>query len=232
FLYPLLQGYDSVAMKADVELGGTDQIFNLLVGRDLQKEAGLEPQVVLTMPLLEGLDGVQKMSKSLDNYIGIDEAPGEIFGKLMSASDDLMWRYFDLLSFRASSEIEQLKKEVEDGTNPRDIKMQLAEEISARFHGQQAGVTARDEFINRFRHGQIPDDMPEVVYEAKEGTASLVHVIKHANLTTSTSEAIRMINQGAVKVGGVKVSDRDTQLDKGEYVIQVGKRKFAKVVIK
>ncbi|MGK0297147.1 MAG: tyrosyl-tRNA synthetase [Gammaproteobacteria bacterium] len=232
FLYPLLQGYDSVAMKADVELGGTDQIFNLLVGRDLQKEAGLEPQVVLTMPLLEGLDGVQKMSKSLDNYIGIDEAPGEIFGKLMSVSDDLMWRYFDLLSFRATSDIEQLKTEVEEGANPRDIKMQLADEITARFHGQQAGVTARDEFINRFRHGQIPDDMPEVVYEAKEATASLVHVIKQANLTTSTSEAIRMINQGAVKVDGVKVSDRDTQLDNGEYVIQVGKRKFAKVTIK
>jgi tyrosyl-tRNA synthetase len=232
FLYPLLQGYDSVAMKADVELGGTDQIFNLLVGRDLQKEAGQEPQVVLTMPLLEGLDGVQKMSKSLDNYIGIDEAPGEIFGKIMSVSDDLMWRYFDLLSFRASHEIEQLKKEVGDGANPRDIKMQLANEITARFHGEQAGVTARDEFINRFRHGQMPEDMPEVVYEAKEGIASLVHVIKHANLTTSTSEAIRMINQGAVKVGGVKVSDRDTQLDKGEYVIQVGKRKFAKVTIK
>jgi tyrosyl-tRNA synthetase len=232
FLYPLLQGYDSVAMKADVELGGTDQIFNLLVGRDLQKEVGQEPQVVLTMPLLEGLDGVQKMSKSLDNYIGIDEAPGEIFGKLMSVSDDLMWRYFDLLSFRASNEIEQMKKEVEDGANPRDIKMQLADEITARFHGQQAGKSARDEFINRFRHGQIPEDMPEVVYEAKEGTASLVHVIKQVNLTTSTSEAIRMINQGAVKVSGVKVSDRDTQLDKGEYVIQVGKRKFARVTIK
>jgi tyrosyl-tRNA synthetase len=156
FLYPLIQGYDSVAMKADVELGGTDQIFNLLVGRDLQKDAGQEPQVVITMPLLEGMDGVQKMSKSLDNYIGIDEAPGEIFGKLMSVSDELMWRYFDLLSFRTISEIQQLKKEVEEGSNPRDIKLQLAAEITSRFHGQPAGDSARDEFINRFRHGQIP----------------------------------------------------------------------------
>ena len=232
FLYPLMQGYDSVAMKADVELGGTDQKFNLLMGRELQKDAGQEPQIVLTMPLLVGLDGAQKMSKSYGNYIGIDEPPGEIFGKVMSVSDDLMWRYFELLSFRPSSEIEDLKQSVNEGMNPRDVKIQLAEEIVARFHNENAANNARDEFANRFRHGQLPEDMPEVVYQAKEGSAAVVLVIKHANLTQSTSEAIRMINQGAVKVGGEKISDKDTQLDNGEYVIQVGKRKFAKVTIK
>ena len=233
FLYPLMQGYDSVAMKADVELGGTDQKFNLLVGRDLQKDAGQEPQVVLTMPLLEGLDGVQKMSKSLDNYVGIDEPAGEIFGKLMSVSDELMWRYFDLLSFRPTTEIEQLKHQVEEGENPRDIKIQLAEEITARFHDQKATDTAREDFINRFRHGQLPDDIPEVTYQATDGIAALVHVLKQAGLTASTSEAIRMINQGAVKVGGEKISDKDSKLNVSEsYVIQVGKRKIAKVTIK
>ena len=233
FLYPLIQGYDSVAMKADVELGGTDQKFNLLMGRGQQKDAGQEPQVVLTMPLLEGTDGVQKMSKSLGNYIGIDEAPAEIYGKLMSISDGLMWRYFDLLSFKPAAEIQQMKHSMEEGVNPRDIKMQLAEEITARFHGSQAGITAREEFINRFRHGQDPDEIPELVIESDESITPLVLVLKQAGLTKSTSEAIRMINQGGVKIGGEKISDKDTQLDKGaEYVIQVGKRKFAKVTIK
>ena len=233
FLYPLIQGYDSVAMKADVELGGTDQKFNLLMGRGQQKDAGQEPQVVLTMPLLEGTDGVQKMSKSLGNYIGIDEAPAEIYGKLMSISDGLMWRYFDLLSFKPAAEIQQMKHSMEEGVNPRDIKMQLAEEITARFHGSQAGITAREEFINRFRHGQDPDEIPELVIESDENITPLVLVLKQAGLTKSTSEAIRMINQGGVKIGGEKISDKDTQLDKGaEYVIQVGKRKFAKVTIK
>ena len=233
FLYPLMQGYDSVAMRADVELGGTDQKCNLLMGRDLQKDAGQEPQVVLTMPLLEGTDGVQKMSKSLGNYIGIDEAPGEIFGKLMSVSDELMWRYFDLLSFRAGTEILQLKQQVEEGANPRDIKMQLAEEITSRFHGTGAGNSAREEFINRFRHGQEPEDIPKSVFDSEQGTAPLVLVLKHAGLTQSTSEAIRMIKQGAVKIGGEKVSDKDTQLDSGqEYILQVGKRKFARVTVK
>ena len=232
FLYPLLQGYDSVAMRSDVELGGTDQKFNLLVGRDLQKEGGLEPQIVITTPLLEGLDGVQKMSKSLDNYIGIDEPATEIFGKLMSISDELMWRYFDLLSFRPFAEIKRLKEDVKNGVNPRDIKIQLAEEITSRFHGQQAGKLARDEFINQFRHGQLPEDILEIVYESTKANAPLVLVMKYANLTDSTSDAIRMINQGAVKIGGEKVSDKDTQLEKGtEYVIQVGKRKFARVTI-
>ena len=232
FLYPLLQGYDSVAMRSDVELGGTDQKFNLLVGRDLQKGEGLEPQIVITTPLLEGLDGVQKMSKSLDNYIGIDEPATEIFGKIMSISDELMWRYFDLLSFRPFAEIKRLKEDVKNGVNPRDIKIQLAEEITSRFHGQQAGKLARDEFINQFRHGQLPEDISEIVYESTKANAPLVLVMKYANLTDSTSDAIRMINQGAVKIGGEKVSDKDTQLEKGtEYVIQVGKRKFARVTI-
>jgi tyrosyl-tRNA synthetase len=226
-----MQGYDSVAMKADVELGGTDQKFNLLVGRDLQKEAGQEPQVVLTMPLLEGLDGVQKMSKSLGNYVGIDEAPDEIFGKLMSISDDLMWRYYDLLSFLPVEEIRKLKVSVENGVNPRDIKLQLAEEITARFHGQKPADAAKETFINRFRYGQIPDDMPGVSYDTKNAGAALVLVLKYANLTSSTSEAIRMINQGAVKLGGEKVTDKDLQLEKGEHIIQVGKRKFAKVTV-
>ncbi len=233
FLYPLMQGYDSVAMEADVELGGTDQIFNLLMGRELQKDAGQEPQIVLTMPLLEGLDGVQKMSKSYGNYIGIDEPPGEIFGKLMSVSDDLMWRYFELLSFRPTNEIEGLKQSVNDGMNPRDIKIQLAEEIVARFHDEKAANNARDEFANRFRHGQLPEEIPEVSVESNDGEAALVHVLKQAGLTSSTSEAIRMIKQGAVKIDNEKVSDKDLKLQSGDSnIIQVGKRKVAKVTIK
>jgi tyrosyl-tRNA synthetase len=228
-----MQGYDSVAMEADVELGGTDQIFNLLMGRELQKDAGQEPQIVLTMPLLEGLDGVQKMSKSYGNYIGIDEPPGEIFGKLMSVSDDLMWRYFELLSFRPTNEIEGLKQSVNDGMNPRDIKIQLAEEIVARFHDEKAANNARDEFANRFRHGQLPEEIPEVSVESNDGEAALVHVLKQAGLTSSTSEAIRMIKQGAVKIDNEKVSDKDLKLQSGDSnIIQVGKRKVAKVTIK
>ncbi|NNE37590.1 MAG: tyrosine--tRNA ligase, partial [Gammaproteobacteria bacterium] len=223
FLYPLMQGYDSVAMKADVELGGTDQKFNLLMGRELQKAAGQEPQVVVTMPLLEGLDGVQKMSKSYGNYIGIDEPPGEIFGKVMSVSDDLMWRYFELLSFRPTLEIEDLRQQVTDGMNPRDVKIQLAEEITTRFHDDKAAGHAKDEFINRFRHGQLPDEIPEVTVGSSEGEVALVHVLKQAGLTSSTSEAIRMIKQGAVKIEGEKVSDKDLKFTSGESnIIQVG----------
>jgi tyrosyl-tRNA synthetase len=233
FLYPLMQGYDSVAMKTDVEMGGTDQKFNLLVGRELQKEAGQEPQVILTMPLLEGLDGVKKMSKSLDNFVGIDEPPGEMFGKLMSASDELMWRYFELLSFRPMSEINGLKKQVEEGANPRDIKMQLADEIITRFHSAKDAADAKDEFINRFRHGQIPDEMPEVEIQSDDGDVGIAQVLKQSTLTSSTSEAFRMIKQGAVKVDGEKISDRDTRLEsKNTHVVQVGKRKFARIIIK
>jgi tyrosyl-tRNA synthetase len=233
FLYPLMQGYDSVAMKADVELGGTDQKFNLLVGRELQKEAGQEPQVILTMPILEGLRGVEKMSKSLDNYVGIDEPGPEMFGKLMSISDELMWRYFELLSFRPISDINQLKQEISEGKNPRDIKMQLAHEIVARFHGKSAGDAAQDEFINRFRHGAVPDEMPEVDVQSEQGKLPLAIILKQSGLTPSTSEAYRMIVQGAVRIDGERVSERDIQLADGQsYVIQVGKRKFARVSVK
>ncbi len=233
FLYPLMQGYDSVAMKADVELGGTDQKFNLLMGRELQKGAGQKPQVVVTMPLLEGLDGVQKMSKSYGNYIGIDEPPGEIFGKVMSVSDELMWRYFELLSFRPTIEIEGLKQQIKEGMNPRDVKIQLAEEITARFHDDKAAAQAKDEFINRFRHGQLPDEIPEVSVDSDNGEVALVHILKQAGLTSSTSEAIRMIKQGAVKIEGKKVSEKDLKFKPGdENIIQVGKRKVAKVTIK
>jgi len=233
FLYPLMQGYDSVAMKADVELGGTDQKFNLLMGRELQKEEGQEPQVIVTLPILEGLDGVQKMSKSQDNYIGINEAPGEMFGKIMSVSDELMWRYYELLSFRPENEIKKLKTKVREGTNPRDIKIQLAEEIVARFHNKKVSDAARDEFINRFRHGQLPEDMPEVEFNAGTGGTPLVMLLKQSNLTSSTSEAMRMISQGGVRVDGEKISDKDTKLGAGKsYVVQVGKRKFARITIK
>lgn len=233
FLYPLMQGYDSVAMKADVELGGTDQKFNLLVGRELQKEAGQEPQVILTMPILEGLDGIQKMSKSLDNYIGITEPPGEMFGKIMSVSDELMWRYFELLSFRPLAEIEKMKNAVnQEGVNPRDIKITLAEEIIARFHSQKAADKAREDFISRFRHGQVPEDIPELEFIANEGVVPVVMILKQSNLTTSTSEAVRMIGQGAVRIDGEKISNRDAELVSGNtYVIQVGKRKFARVTV-
>jgi tyrosyl-tRNA synthetase len=232
FLYPLIQGYDSVAMKADVELGGTDQKFNLLVGRELQKHYGQEPQVVLTMPILEGLDGVQKMSKSLNNYIGIADAPDEMFGKIMSISDELMWRYFELLSFRPMEEIGQFKQDVEGGANPRDIKFLLAEEIIARFHDQAAATQARENFIARFQKGAMPDEMPEVELSAASGPIPIANLLKEAGLTGSTSESLRMLKQGAVKLDGEKVEDKGMVFDAGStQVVQVGKRKFARVSV-
>jgi tyrosyl-tRNA synthetase len=231
FLYPLCQGYDSVAMRADVELGGTDQKFNLLVGRELQKHYGQAPQCVLTMPLLEGLDGVNKMSKSLGNYIGIDEAPREIFGKVMSISDELMWRYFDLLSFRDSAEIARLKASVASGLNPRDVKVMLGQELVTRFHSRGSAEEALAEFEARFRQGVLPDDMPELSLHI-DGPVLLVQVLKQAGLTASTSEALRMIEQGAVRANGDKVLDKSLAITLGETVIlQVGKRKFAKVTL-
>lgn len=231
FLYPLCQGYDSVAMRADVELGGTDQKFNLLVGRELQKQEGLAPQCVLMMPLLEGLDGVNKMSKSLGNYIGIAESPREIFGKLMSISDDLMWRYFDLLSFRSSAEIVGLKSDVEAGRNPRDVKVLLAKELVARFHGQREAEEALAEFDARFRRGALPEDMPEVNVPAGRGIP-VFQVLKQAGLTASTSEALRMIEQGAVRLNGERIEDKGLVLSAGQNVVlQIGKRKFANVVL-
>ncbi|HMW53491.1 MAG TPA: tyrosine--tRNA ligase [Rhodocyclaceae bacterium] len=233
FLYPLCQGYDSVALKADVELGGTDQRFNLLMGRELQKNAGQSPQCVLTMPLLEGLDGVNKMSKSLGNYIGIYEPPGEIFGKIMSVSDDLMWRYYDLLSFRSSAEVAGLKEAVQTGRNPRDVKVALAQEIVARFHGEPAADAALTDFEARFQRNAIPDDLPEVAISGGETGLSVVAVLKQAGLTGSTSEAMRMIDQGGVRLNGEKVSDKGLVLKAGAVVVlQVGKRKFARVTLR
>ena len=232
FLYPLIQGYDSVAMKADVELGGTDQKFNLLVGRELQKHYGQKPQVIMTMPILEGLDGVQKMSKSLGNYIGISEPADEMFGKLMSISDDLMWRYFNLLSFRPLRDIEQMRREVAGGLNPRDIKFQLCQEIVARFHDRGAAQTAQANFVARFQKGNIPEDMPEVVLSAEGGNLGIASVLKGAGLTGSTSEAFRMIQQGAVRIDGERVTDRDMTLPAGcTHVIQIGKRRFARITV-
>ncbi len=232
FLYPLCQGYDSVAMRADVELGGTDQKFNLLVGRELQKHYGQAPQCVLMMPLLEGLDGVNKMSKSLNNYVGINEPPREIFGKLMSVSDVLMWRYYDLLSFRGNDEIARLRQEVADGRNPRDVKVMLAQEIVARFHGQAAAVDALADFEARFRQGALPDDMPEVSIAVEGGSIGVLQVLKQAGLTASTSEAMRMIDQGGVKIDGAKVEDKGLVMPApAQFVVQVGKRKFARVTL-
>ncbi|MCK5481225.1 MAG: tyrosine--tRNA ligase [Gammaproteobacteria bacterium] len=233
FLYPLIQGYDSVAMKADVELGGTDQKFNLLVGRELQKHYKQKPQVILTMPLLEGLDGVQKMSKSLNNYIGITEPPDEMFGKIMSISDDLMWRYFELLSFRPLEEIGQLKQAVIEGANPRDVKFQLGQEIVARFHDKAAAESAQANFIARFQKGAMPDDMPEKELTAADGGMPIANLLRDAGLTSSTSEAMRMIKQGAVKVDGNRIEDKGISFDPGSsHVFQVGKRKFARVTIR
>lgn len=230
FLYPLCQGYDSVALKADVEMGGTDQKFNLLVGRELQKHYGQAPQCVLTVPLLEGLDGVNKMSKSLGNYIGIAESPREIFGKTMSVSDDLMWRYFLLLSFRPMREVEQLRVDVAEGRNPRDVKVMLAQELVGRFHGARAAEDALAEFEARFRQGALPDDMPEVNVPVGEDGLALVQVLKQAGLTASSSEAMRMITQGAVRINGERVEDRELILMGAQTVVlQVGKRKFASV---
>ncbi len=233
FLYPLIQGYDSVAMKADVELGGTDQKFNLLVGRELQKSYGQEPQVVLTMPILEGINGVDKMSKSLNNYIGIHEAADEMFGKIMSISDDLMWRYFELLSFRPMSEIGAFKQAVEEGTNPRDIKYELAKEIVGRFHGGHAAANqAMRNFIARFRKGDIPDDMPEITVKSSDGQLPIANLLKEAKLVNSTTDAMRMIKQGAVKIDGEKVSDTKLPISAGTtQVYQVGKRRFARVTV-
>ena len=233
FLYPLIQGYDSVALKADVELGGTDQKFNLLVGRQLQEAYGQEPQVVITLPILEGLDGVQKMSKSLNNYIGITDPPEEMFGKVMSISDDLMWRYFELLSFRPMSEIDAWREAVSAGENPRDIKIRLAEELVERFHSKEQAVSAHQAFIARFQKGQIPDEMPECSLETPEGGYPVANLLKDAGLVKSTSEALRMIKQGAVRIDGERLADQGLVLPAGgSLVLQVGKRRFARAVLK
>ncbi len=232
FLYPLVQGYDSVALKADVELGGTDQKFNLLVGRQLQQEFGQKPQIVITTPLLEGLDGVQKMSKSLGNYIGITDPAGEMFGKIMSVSDDLMWRYFEVLSFRTLDDINALKKSVADGMNPRDAKFELGREIVARFHSEADAEAAQQEFVARFQQGAMPDEIPEVSMDSQNGTLGIAHLLKNAGLVSSTSEAFRMIKQGAVRIDGERVEDRSLVLAAGTtHVYQVGKRKFARVTL-
>ena len=232
FLYPLVQGYDSVALKADIELGGTDQKFNLLVGRQLQQDFGQEPQVIMTTPLLEGLDGVQKMSKSLGNYVGITDAPGEMFGKLMSISDELMWRYFEVLSFRSLDDIEALKAKVSEGMNPRDAKFELGREIVARFHDEAAAEAAQAEFVARFQKGAMPDDMPEISVEAQDGNLGIAHLLKRAGLVSSTSEAFRMIKQGAVKIDGERIEDRGLEIPAGSTsVYQVGRRRFARVSV-
>ncbi|MGD7034221.1 tyrosine--tRNA ligase [Methylotuvimicrobium buryatense] len=232
FLYPLIQGYDSVAMKADVELGGTDQKFNLLVGRQLQEIYGQKPQVVMTMPILEGLDGVQKMSKSLNNYIGVADAPDDMFGKIMSISDELMWRYFELLSFRSVDEINRWRAQCQEGANPRDCKVSLAQEIIERFHGLSAAQKALENFEARFQKGQMPEEMEELTLASMDEGYPIANLLKDAGLTGSTSESLRMIKQGAVKIDGEKVSDNKLYVAKGsEHVYQVGKRKFARVKI-
>ena len=232
FLYPLIQGYDSVALKADMELGGTDQKFNLLMGRELQGHFGQSRQCILTMPLLEGLDGVNKMSKSLGNYVGINEPPNEIFGKLMSVPDTLMWKYIELLSFESLATIQKWRQEVEAGRNPRDIKVGFAQEIVARFHNKAAAEAALADFEARFRQGALPEDMPEVSIPATAGSLPIANVIKEAGLTATTSEALRMIQQGGVKLDGEKISDKALQLAAGaSVVLQIGKRKFARVKI-
>ncbi|MTI64478.1 tyrosine--tRNA ligase [Methylophaga sp.] len=230
FLYPLIQGYDSVVLDADVELGGTDQKFNLLMGRELQKAYGKSPQCILTMPILEGLDGVQKMSKSLNNYIGINDSPKDIFGKLMSISDDLMWRYIELLSFRNVNEIDDWRQQVEQGRNPIEIKKEFAQEMVARFHGEQAADEARGGFENQFKKGELPDDIPEITLSVGGEGMLIANVLKEAGLTSSTSDAMRMIKQGAVKIDGEKVDDKSLLIAPGvEGVFQVGKRKFARI---
>ena len=228
FLYPLIQGYDSVALESDVELGGTDQKFNLLMGRELQKQAGMEQQVILTMPILEGLDGVQKMSKSLDNYIGIDDKPDDMFGKIMFISDELMWRYLELLSFESLETIASWKTEIENGENPRNIKFRLAEEIITRFHSNDDAKQAQQNFINRFAKNKAPDEMPEFSFDVGIKIANL---LKDASLVNSTSDAFRMIKEGAAKIEGKKITDRNLEPKSGTAVYQVGKRKFARVTI-
>jgi len=233
FIYPLVQGYDSVALKADIELGGTDQKFNLLMGRELQKHHGQPAQCVLTMPLLEGLDGINKMSKSLGNYIGVTDTPQDMFGKLMSISDTLMWRYLELLSFRSIGEIAAWRGEVDGGRNPRDIKVLLAQEIVARFHNRQAAEAALAEFEARFRQGVLPDDMPEVDVPAPGSSIAVPQLLKQAGLVEGTSEAIRMIQQGAVKLDGQRVDDKSVVVKAGTVVVaQVGKRKFARITVR
>ncbi|MEO3867079.1 tyrosine--tRNA ligase [Rheinheimera fenheensis] len=231
FLYPLVQGWDSVALEADVEMGGTDQRFNLLMGRELQKDEGQRPQTVMMVPLLEGLDGVQKMSKSLGNYVGITDAPNEMFGKIMSISDELMWRYYDLLSFRPLAEVAALKQQVAEGANPRDIKILLAKEIIARFHDEASAQAAHQDFIQRFSKNALPDDIPELTISCEGDSMPIANLLKEAGLVDSTSEAIRMIKQGAVKLNGEqKIDDTKLEITKGSSEIyQVGKRKFAKV---
>lgn len=232
FLYPLVQGYDSVALKADVELGGTDQKFNLLVGRQLQEQYGQEPQVVMTMPLLEGLDGINKMSKSMGNYVGITDTPDEMFGKLMSISDELMWKYFDLLSFRSNAELQSLKKEVMEGRNPRDVKFELAGEIVARFHGKFSAVDAHNNFVSRFQRGQLPEDLQERVINTNGAGIGLSTLLKQIDFAPSTSAGNRLIEQGGVKVNSEKIADIKAKLEAGSsYVVQAGKRNAAKVTI-
>ena len=232
FLYPLVQGYDSVALRADVELGGTDQKFNLLMGRELQRHHGQPAQIVITMPLLEGLDGVNKMSKSLGNFIAITDAPDEMFGKLMSVSDGLMWRYLDLLSLQPSSTIAQWKREVDDGRNPRDVKVELAREMVERFHGGSAALRAVEAFDARFRRDEVPEDVPQVDVAATEAAIGIAQVLKQSGLVASTSEALRLIDQGAVKVNGDRLVDRTRKMARGETaLVQVGKRRFARVSI-
>ncbi|MBC8119447.1 MAG: tyrosine--tRNA ligase [Burkholderiaceae bacterium] len=230
-LYPLMQGYDSVALKSDLELGGTDQRFNLLVGRELQRHYGQEPQCILTMPLLEGLDGVEKMSKSKNNYIGITESPFDMLSKTMSISDELMWRWYDLLSLRSNEEIADIKRQTADGRNPRDVKVLLAKEIVARFHSEQAAETAAFEFMARFKAGAVPNEMPEVSIMGGDAGVPITTLLKQAGLAPSTSEAVRNVEQGGVKIDGAKVDDRALLVKKGTYVVQVGKRKWARVTV-
>jgi tyrosyl-tRNA synthetase len=230
FLYPLIQGYDSVALRADIELGGTDQKFNMLVGRQLQAVYGQEPQVVMTMPILEGLDGTQKMSKSLNNYVAISEPPNEMFGKLMSISDELMWRYLGLLSFRPLSEIEHWRQSVSEGANPRDFKVSLAQELVARFHSQTEAIHACEHFVAQFKKGAVPDDIPAYQLQAENGTLPIANLLKEAKLARSTSEALRMVKQGAVRIDGERVTDQSLAIHAGTTsVYQIGKRRFAKV---
>ncbi|MCL4409109.1 tyrosine--tRNA ligase [Aliidiomarina haloalkalitolerans] len=231
FIYPLVQGWDSVELRADIEMGGTDQRFNLLMGRELQKEEGQRPQTVITVPLLEGLDGIQKMSKSLGNYVGITDAPNDMFGKIMSVSDDLMWKYFDLLSFRPTEELNALKAEVAAGANPRDAKVQLAKELIARFHSAADADAAEQDFIQRFQKNAIPDDMPELTLELPEDQRGLANVLKEAGLVASTSEAMRMVKQNAVRIDGDRVEDARITCELGTAVYQVGKRKFARITL-
>jgi tyrosyl-tRNA synthetase len=232
FLYPLLQGYDSVEIKADVEIGGTDQTFNLLVGRELQRQWGQRPQNIITMPILEGLDGVHKMSKSLGNYIGISDKPEDMFGKVMSISDDLMWRFYELVSIRTSAEVKGLEKEVQAGKNPRDVKVSLAEEIVTRFHGAEDATQAHKSFVERFQQHKLPEDAKEIEIQSAEGTLQIGYLLKQAGLVSSTSEAVRMVRQGAVRIDGEKIEEAKLEIMAGEtHLYQVGKRKYAKVSV-